>query len=80
MTYLVVIVGLLLLIFLHELGHFLAAKAVGIQPRKFYVGFPPALAKIRRVQALDGQDEVADLTWNDARLRVGIGPPAVGRH
>ena len=48
MTYLVVVVGLLLLIFLHELGHFSAARAVGIKPRKFYVGFPPALAKIRR--------------------------------
>jgi regulator of sigma E protease len=46
--WLVVAVGLLLLIFLHELGHFLAALAVGIQPRKFYVGFPPALVKIRR--------------------------------
>jgi regulator of sigma E protease len=48
MTHLVVILGLLGLIFLHELGHFVAAKAVGIQPRKFYVGFPPALAKVRR--------------------------------
>jgi regulator of sigma E protease len=47
-TYLVVIVGLLLLIFLHELGHFTAARAVGMKPRKFYVGFPPALAKVRR--------------------------------
>jgi regulator of sigma E protease len=48
MTYLVVVFGLLLLIFLHELGHFLAARAVGIKPRKFYVGFPPALAKVKR--------------------------------
>ena len=48
MTYLVVIVGLLLLIFLHELGHFAAARAVGIKPRKFYVGFPPALVKMTR--------------------------------
>ena len=48
MTYLVVVLGLLLLIFLHELGHFAAARAVGIKPRKFYVGFPPALVKVRR--------------------------------
>jgi regulator of sigma E protease len=48
MTYVVVAFGLLLLIFLHELGHFLAARAVGIRPRKFYVGFPPALAKVTR--------------------------------
>ena len=48
MTYLIVVVGLLLLIFLHELGHFTAARAVGIKPRKFYVGFPPALVKVTR--------------------------------
>jgi regulator of sigma E protease len=48
MTYLVVVFGLLLLIFLHELGHFTAARAVGIKPRKFYVGFPPALVKMTR--------------------------------
>ena len=26
-------------VFLHELGHFLAAKSVGIKVEKFYVGF-----------------------------------------
>jgi regulator of sigma E protease len=48
MTWLVVAVGLLLLVFLHELGHFGVAMLVGIRPRSFYVGFPPAIAKIRR--------------------------------
>jgi regulator of sigma E protease len=48
MTWLVVIGGLLLLVFLHELGHFSVALAVGMRPRSFYIGFPPALVKIRR--------------------------------
>lgn len=48
MTWLVVIGGLLLLVFLHELGHFSVALAVGMRPRSFYVGFPPALVKVRR--------------------------------
>src|SRR4029078_2634279 len=48
MTWRVVSVGLLLLVFLHELGHFTVALAVGIRPRSFYVGFPPALVKIKR--------------------------------
>jgi regulator of sigma E protease len=48
MTWLVVIGGLVLLIFLHELGHFSVALAVGMRPRSFYIGFPPALVKIRR--------------------------------
>jgi regulator of sigma E protease len=48
MTWAVVIVGLLLLVFLHELGHFTVALATGIRPRSFYVGFPPALVKVKR--------------------------------
>jgi regulator of sigma E protease len=48
MTYVVVIAGLVLLVFLHELGHFAVARAVGMRPRSFYIGFPPALVKVRR--------------------------------
>jgi regulator of sigma E protease len=48
MTWLVVIGGLVLLVFLHELGHFSVALATGMRPRSFYIGFPPALAKIKR--------------------------------
>jgi regulator of sigma E protease len=47
-TWLVVIGGLVLLVFLHELGHFSAALAVKMRPRSFYIGFPPALVKFRR--------------------------------
>jgi regulator of sigma E protease len=47
-TWFVVIGGLVLLIFLHELGHFSVALAVGMRPRSFYIGFPPALVKVRR--------------------------------
>jgi regulator of sigma E protease len=47
MTWLVVIGGLVLLVFLHEVGHFSVALAVGMRPRSFYIGFPPALAKVR---------------------------------
>jgi regulator of sigma E protease len=42
------ILGLALLILVHEAGHFFVARAVGMTPRKFYIGFPPALAKVRR--------------------------------
>ncbi len=48
MTWLVVVGGLVLLVFLHELGHFGVALAVGMRPRSFYIGYPPAIAKIRR--------------------------------
>ncbi len=39
------ILGLGLLILVHEAGHFLTAVAVGMKPRRFYIGFPPALVK-----------------------------------
>ncbi len=48
MSVLVAILGLALLIFIHEAGHFFTARAVGMRPRKFYVGFPPALLKTTR--------------------------------
>ena len=41
----IAILGIGLLIFIHELGHFLAAKAFGMRAEKFYIGFPPAVVK-----------------------------------
>jgi regulator of sigma E protease len=42
------ILGLAVLILLHEAGHFYVARAVGMRPRRFYIGFPPALVKVVR--------------------------------
>ena len=47
MRYLIPILGLLLLVFLHELGHFVAAKRTGMRALRFFVGFPPALVSRR---------------------------------
>jgi regulator of sigma E protease len=35
-----------LLIFMHELGHFLAAKLTGVQVKEFGFGYPPRLVKL----------------------------------
>jgi len=48
MNVLLSIFGLALLILLHEAGHFFVARAVGMRPRRFYLGFPPALVKVVR--------------------------------
>ena len=48
MSIAVAILGLALLIFIHEAGHFGAALAVGMRPRGFSIGFGPPLAKVRR--------------------------------
>jgi regulator of sigma E protease len=42
------IIGLALLVMIHEAGHFFAARAVGMTPRKFYLGFGPPIAKTTR--------------------------------
>ncbi|HEV8603368.1 MAG TPA: site-2 protease family protein [Gaiellaceae bacterium] len=48
MNVLAAILGLGLLVLVHEAGHFFTARAVGMTPRRFYVGFPPPLVRVRR--------------------------------
>jgi regulator of sigma E protease len=48
MNIFVAILGLAVLILFHEAGHFFVARAVGMRPRRFYIGFPPALVKVVR--------------------------------
>jgi regulator of sigma E protease len=48
MNIFVAIIGLAFLILIHEAGHFFSALAVGMRPRKFYIGFPPPLVRVRR--------------------------------
>ena len=58
-TLVVAVLGLALLIFVHELGHFLAAKAFGMRVERFYIGFPPAV--VRR-------------PWGETEYGVGVDP------
>src|SRR6266853_477234 len=48
MSILIAILGLAVLVLLHEAGHFFVARAVGMSPRRFYIGFPPAIVKVVR--------------------------------
>ena len=48
MTILATIIVLGVLIFVHELGHFSAAKAVGIEVQRFSIGLGPKLFGFRR--------------------------------
>ena len=48
MSIAIAILGLAFLILLHEAGHFFVARRVGMSPRRFYLGFPPALVKVKR--------------------------------
>ncbi|MFO7901213.1 MAG: site-2 protease family protein, partial [Pirellulaceae bacterium] len=62
-----VLAGLGLVIFVHELGHFLVAKACGVKCEKFYLGFdvPIGIGPIRLPRTL--------LKWQGGETEYGIG-------
>jgi regulator of sigma E protease len=47
MSWILTILGIVVLIVLHELGHFTAAKAVGMRVERFSLFFPPTLFRVR---------------------------------
>tara|TARA_B100000575_G_scaffold294579_1_gene311734 strand:- start:11064 stop:12392 length:1329 start_codon:yes stop_codon:yes gene_type:complete len=47
-TILIFIGALMILVFIHELGHFLAAKIFGMRVERFSVGFPPRIWGFKR--------------------------------
>ena len=48
MSFLLAFLGFAALIILHELGHFVAAKAVGMRVERFSLFFPPLVARLKR--------------------------------
>src|ERR1700689_3342596 len=48
MAWVIAIAGFMALIILHEAGHFLAAKAVGMRVERFSLFFPPKIASFTR--------------------------------
>src|SRR5688572_25720049 len=51
MTYIVAILGLAVLMIVHEAGHYFAARAFGLRVTKFSIGFGPTFF---RIQPQDG--------------------------
>ncbi|MCC6510075.1 MAG: site-2 protease family protein [Pirellulaceae bacterium] len=62
--------GLGFVIFVHELGHFLAAKTFGVKCEKFYVGFdvPISIGPIRLPRTL------GRFRWGETEYGIGIVP------
>jgi len=48
MSFLLAFLAFVVLIVLHELGHFVAAKATGMRVERFFLFFPPKLFSVRR--------------------------------
>lgn len=52
LTIIAFIVVLLILVLIHELGHFLVAKRLGVKVEEFGFGFPPRIFGIKRGETL----------------------------
>ena len=48
MSWVLAILGFTVLIVLHEAGHFVAAKSVGMRVERFFLFFPPKVVSIKR--------------------------------
>src|SRR5205809_4718073 len=48
MSWALALLAIIVLIVLHELGHFTAAKALGMRVERFSLFFPPTLVSVRR--------------------------------
>ncbi len=78
LDFLLVVLGFCLIVVIHELGHFLAAKWAGIRVLAFAVGFGPAILTYRQGMGIRrGSSEAAYL----ARLKAAGGslhsPPSI---
>ena len=69
-NYFQVALGLGFVIFIHELGHFLAAKFFGVKCEKFYVGFdvPISIGPIKLPRTL------GKFQWGETEYGIGIIP------
>jgi len=75
MSWLIVILGLMAMILLHELGHFVAAKKFNILVTRFFVFFPPTLFSRTRGETeygiglipLGGFCSIAGMTPDDSK-------------
>ncbi|MBL7043504.1 MAG: site-2 protease family protein, partial [Pirellulaceae bacterium] len=65
-----VAVGLGLVIFVHELGHFVAAKACGVKCEKFYIGFDIPI----KIGPVALPTTLCKFRWGETEYGVGILP------
>jgi regulator of sigma E protease len=75
MTWVLTILGIVMLVILHELGHFTAAKLVGMRVERFSLFFPPTLLKVKR-----GETEYAigALPFGGYVKITGMNPEEIG--
>ncbi len=65
-----VLIGLGLVIFVHELGHFLVAKACGVKCEKFYIGFDVPI----KIGPITFPRTLGKVQWGETEYGIGIIP------
>ena len=65
-----VLLGIGLVVFVHELGHFLAAKLFGVKCEKFYVGFDVPL----QIGPIKFPRTLGKFTYGETEYGIGIIP------
>jgi len=67
MVFIIVIIGLAVLILIHELGHFLVAKLLGMRVDEFGVGFPPRFFGFRKYK---GEEALVIFEEKDIQIKI----------
>ena len=67
---LLMLLGLGFVIFVHELGHFLAAKMFGVKCEKFYLGFDVPI----KIDPIRLPSKLAKFQWGETEYGIGIVP------
>jgi regulator of sigma E protease len=65
-----IVIGVGFIIFVHELGHFIACKIIGAKVRKFYLGFAPSITLGKKKFPL----RLFKFTHNDTEYGIGLIP------
>ena len=70
----IVVVGIILMVTIHEAGHFLAAKATGMKATEFFFGFGPRQAEAYEEDLVARCQAIADGTAPSQSCRRVIDP------
>ena len=75
LTVIVFIIILGILVFVHELGHFIVARRNGIKAEEFGLGFPPRIFGIQFLQGKDKQkiSEIESVEVKTLDMKMGKG-------
>src|SRR5438552_56911 len=70
----VIVVVLPLMIFVHELGHFVAAKAFGVRVLTFSFGFGKRLFGVKPGDLIVQCDDLTNPNWEQLLLKIATSP------